>query len=76
MGENVTKTDGKSIWETKAGLNLVENLNVTLNELRDYMKTQNEINRAILNQVSVLKEEVISLHNNKADKANENVERD
>lgn len=57
-----------NVWETKAGINLVENLNQTLGELREYMKTQNEINQALLAQVTSLKEEVISLHNNKQDK--------
>ncbi len=66
----------QNIWETQAGLNLVENLNVTLTELRDYMKTQNEINKALLTQVTSLKEEVISLHNNKQDKTAEIEERE
>ena len=67
--------ENQSIWETKQGRNLVENLNTTLNELRDYMKVQNEINRELLSQVTILKEEIISLHHNKADKVNEDVER-
>lgn len=65
-----------NVWESQAGKSVVENLNVTLNELRNYMKTQNEINQALLVEVKSLKDEVISLHNNKADKVQEEVERD
>ncbi len=65
-----------NVWESKAGQSAVENLNKTLNELRAYMKTQNEINQALLVEVRSLKEEVISLHNNKADKTMEEIERD
>lgn len=68
--------EGKNIWETQAGYNIAQNLNSTLVELRDYMKTQNEINRALLTQVTALKEEVISLHLNKADKSDVEVEKE
>lgn len=65
-----------NVWETKAGQNAVENLNKTLGELREYMRTQNEINLALLSEVRSLKDEVISLHNNKVDKTTEEIERE
>lgn len=65
-----------NIWESKAGHEVVENLSVTLGELREYMKTQNEINQALLVEVRALKDEVISLHNIKADRPQEEIERD
>ena len=65
-----------NVWESQAGVNVVANLSETLDELREYMKTQNEINKALLDEVKSLKEEVISLHVNKADKEQEDFERD
>lgn len=65
-----------NVWESKAGHQAVEDLTTTLGELRAYMKTQNEINQALLVEVKALKEEVISLHNIKADRPQEEIERD
>lgn len=64
----------QNIWETKQGYALAENLNSTLNELRDYMRTQNEINKAVLSRLSSINNEVLALHINKQDKVTEEVE--